>query len=309
MKKLIIIIITIILLLVGCDNTVVYENNTSSCSVYQENNSQHIITDGEIIISEWSNYLSESPQNYSDIFPDSIDKKDIDKNLLNDIIIPNGDYVMPPITNKTPLSQIISEIEMPVVMSHILAGSILETMGPDSQPQDFKNSTTTLVPITFLRKTSDYSYYTVCKVNNGGLAYFFFERPFNSQTGEYLVKDPTYILMTGCIYTERVFSYDNFTHLKRGDSIQKVVEVDNIASIVEVHNNWNLSIYGSNLTNNASLHLLKDGILTIVYDRLNNDYIIKDIIYNEDFIFNSPFLENAYPKYYGILPQDYPPET
>ena len=77
MKKLIIIIITIILLLVGCDNTVVYENNTSSCSVYQENNSQHIITDGEIIISEWSNYLSESPQNYSDIFPDSIDIKKI----------------------------------------------------------------------------------------------------------------------------------------------------------------------------------------------------------------------------------------
>ena len=73
------------------------------------------------------------------------------------------------------------------------------------------------------------------------------------------------------------------------------------------------------------MHLLKDGLLIITYDKTDGNIVVKDKIFSEDFIFDYFSLFNftdeqfalmeekdLYMEQYRqvkILPQDYPPET
>ena len=58
-----------------------------------------------------------------------------------------------------------------------------------------------------------------------------------------------------------------------------------------------------------SNHLLTDGLLTFTYALKNEEYIITDIEFSEEFTFTSPWFEDGFHKTYTILPQDYPPES
>ena len=59
----------------------------------------------------------------------------------------------------------------------------------------------------------------------------------------------------------------------------------------------------------VSIHLLTDGLLTIVYEKDGDSWVITDMNFSKDFIFDSsitPYTINE--KQFKILPQDYPPE-
>ena len=102
----------------------------------------------------------------------------------------------------------------------------------------------------------------------------------------------------------------DFAEIKVGDTIDDVIEVDNVAAIQKAKNDLEyLWSYAGAIQETYSIHLLKDGLLTIVYELEEETLYVTDIIFNEEFTFYSPLLGYAYPKYYGILPQDYPPET
>ena len=55
--------------------------------------------------------------------------------------------------------------------------------------------------------------------------------------------------------------------------------------------------------------LLKDGLLSISYKSNGGELFVTDIYFSDEFIYLPQYLGYNYPKYYGILPQDYPPEA
>ena len=168
-------------------------------------------------------------------------------------------------------------------------------------------------PVTFLRKTGKGQYYTVNKVYDGGYAYIYFDRPKNYETGEYLDEDETNVIVTGCVYAEKSLKKSDFDSVKIGDSFAKVIAVDHAATMTKTLWDYTKNIGGNNRAYPMTKHLLTDGLLVYEYKYTENDIVVSGITYFEDFNFVSPILkslgETDYVKYYGILPQDYPPEA
>ena len=136
------------------------------------------------------------------------------------------------------------------------------------------------------------------------------ERIINESIIEYRTDDLTDVRLTGGVYMEKVLTKSDFSGIKVGDTIDDVIEVDNAAAIQKAKNDLEyLWSYTGAIKETYSVHLLKDGLLTILYELEGETLYVTDIIFNEEFTFYPPFLGNVYPKYYGILPQDYPPET
>ena len=307
LKKLILILTLTLFYLAGCknnNNTVssinISESKSSNLSTYLNS---ELIADNERYMPEhWENTESNPPVSFDSIMSFA-EKREISS--VVDKIEVSGNYEMPLITNKTPLIQIMSEVDIAVVMSHIWGGYIHTIMNYDLYPQSYMEDPNYYVPVTFLRQTKEGCYYTVCKVKEGGYAYFFFERPYNIMQKKYDTDDLTYALLTGCVYSENALQKSDFDSLQIGDSIDRVIEIDSAAKITKQWSDWNKDITGVPIDINVSIHLLKDGLLSIEYDE---SFAIKNITFSEDFIFY-PVLNPDYPKYFGTLPQDYPPET
>ena len=257
---------------------------------------------------EWQNSRSELPMTWDDLEPPPKQTKVIDDPI--DVIEVPGHYDLPVVTNETPLADAMSKVDMATVMFTSWNAFNTIFIGYDTHPSLYNSSASARIPVNFLRQTKDGCYYTVNKVKDGGWAYFFFERRINALTKEYQTDDLTEVYLTGCVYMENTLEYADFATLKTGDSIDKVVQIDSAAKIIISHNEWEESITGHRLSKNATAHLLKDGILSISYEYSDGDgYIISDMVYSPDFVFYPISLGEDYPKYFGILPQDYPPET
>ena len=231
-----------------------------------------------------------------------------------DRISVSGKYAMPVITNETPLEEMIVTISGDVLL---LSEGMASGRGANTNNaplRDLWGETQTLdyIPITFLRKTGESSYYTVCKVDGGGYAYFFFDRLRDLETGEYLTTDKTDIYLYGAIYAEEMHSYAEFADIKVGDSIDKVTEIDHKTYFekVAVEEYWlagkkhteeqgNKMIYAKDPMF-AVLHLLNDGILQIGYQYNDPDF---DALYDEN---KDPAYMYDYSNYMIIDMQYYP---
>ena len=231
-----------------------------------------------------------------------------------DRISVSGKYAMPVITNETPLEEMIVTISGDVLL---LSEGMASGRGANTNNaplRDLWGETQTLdyIPITFLRKTGESSYYTVCKVDGGGYAYFFFDRLRDLETGEYLTTDKTDIYLYGAIYAEEMHSYAEFANIKVGDSIDKVTEIDHKTYFekVAVEEYWlagkkhteeqgNKMIYAKDPMF-AVLHLLNDGILQIGYQYNDPDF---DALYDEN---KDPAYTYDYSNYMIINMQYYP---
>lgn len=257
---------------------------------------------------EWQNSRSELPTTWEDLAPPPKQTKVVDDPI--DVIEVPGHYDLPVVTNETPLDNMMSEVDMATVMGSVWNSFNSTFLGYDTHPSLYNTSPYAHIPVNFLRQTKDGCYYTVCKVTNGGFAYYFFERRLNPQTKEYQTDDLTEVYISGCVYMEKTLRYDDFSSLKIDDSIDEVIQIDSAAKIIKIDSEWVESITGNRLEKNATAHLLKDGILSISYEYNDEDgYIISDMVYSPDFVFYPISLGEDYPKYFGILPQDYPPEA
>ena len=210
-----------------------------------------------------------------------------------DTISVSGKYAMPVITNETPLEDMIVSIsgDDVIILENMLASAFatdysclpLRDIWGNAQKYDY-------IPVTFLRKTGESSYYTVCKVDGGGYAYFFFDRLRDSESGEYLTTDKTDIYLYGAIYAEEMHSYAAFANLKVGDSIDRVAEIDHktyfdktaveeywLAGKKYAEEHGNETIYAKDPMF-AVLHLLNNGVLQIGYQYEDPDF---DAVYDE----------------------------
>ena len=261
----------------------------------------------------WVNKIYPRPKTIEDIFifeyppRREVDVAEVDIIHVDGI---NAD-ILPVITNTRPLEEL---------MSPIYPGAVHELFeNGDSQGGVYYDISKykDIFPISFLRKTGIGQYYTVNKVYDGGYAYIFFERPrdYAAEDKGYITEDETEIVMTGCIYSEKLLKKSDFDNLQVGDTMTDVLAIDHATILPMQFCEWTEDIYGIKREKYLTKHLLKDGVIVITYsgDVQDSDYIVTNIQYFPDFIFlaNDYFdpIYQGYPKNYTILPQDYPPET
>ncbi len=237
----------------------------------------------------------------------------------SDNIVIEGVYseYLPPINNTEPLENLITECQgnairfsMTSLRFHHTESAMIITDPTGDNPYH-------LVP-TFLRLNENGVLYTVRKYNCGGYLYEFYDRPYSVTSQSYSTEDKSDVVHTGGIYVENILSFSDFNSLSVGNSIKEVERIDSATTwwlfndAVNARNTHTSKVYGDYISKNiTTLHLLTDGLLTINYSQKGDDYIITDIVYSEDFIYYSDYLNNKfggeYPKQFKILPQDYPP--
>ena len=259
-------------------------------------------------------YLPETWENSTQGIPD--DKNDImhGENQLRNIqevydeISVVGQYPMPLITNTMPLDDIMSIVNEGVIYAEMWNAGI-STIRSISSAHPSNMYERTGLPISFLRVTKDGCYYSVNKLIGGGYVYLFFERARNYDDFMYKTDDLTDVRITGCVYVEKTLSKNVFDSITVGDPIENVIEVDNAASFAKYISEYAFLYNAEKKDYLYSVHLLADGLITFLYEYKDDAMVVSDIIFSSDFIFTTPYDGLGYPKYYGILPQDYPPEA
>lgn len=155
-------------------------------------------------------------------------------------------------------------------------------------------------PTPAIRERSDKSVYTIYETDTGYRLYLMFD------------SSSDYATTTGFpVVIKDVLSYAEFSDLKVGDAIEKVEAIDSVATlhkkmIIDV---WNLNPKGAAAHAEdgypcTSIHYLKEGILKIEYEMLDDQsLIISDIVFNDEYI-----LENAKGEIdnYMIFDEDLP---
>jgi len=165
-------------------------------------------------------------------------------------------------------------------------------------PFDYDNQ---YPPIELLRKTDYKHMYSIQKTDDGGLFYaFFVGMGVNQDVEQDAVLYNTVFIMKNLVKSD-------FDTIKVGDDIAKVETVDPAAI------QWEHYATKYNLSPFKSEHLLKDGVLTIDFQKQGESYTVTNIQYYPDFKINVTFhfpdqaitsLDVTYD--YSILPQDYP---
>ena len=113
------------------------------------------------------------------------------------------------------------------------------------------------------------------------------------------------------IVIQKMLSYEEFAGVQVGDGVEKLREIDPVIEIYEKmffdHFTWNTYAAEHHRKNNdpiSSVHYLKDGLLKIEYDIMDDtQLVVENIILNENYD-----LTNLYGETYNyrILPQDLP---
>ena len=257
----------------------------------------------------------EKPEEFLETLSGPVTLREIDESAIINPITVSGEYSLPLVTNDGEIQNLMSTVNENVPIC-VLYNAAYHSFGTENARPSNIQDYMVPIPVSFLRNTAPGCYYTVNKVVSGGYMYLFFERPYdeeriiNESIIEYRTDDLTDVRLTGGVYMEKVLTKSDFSGIKVGDTIDDVIEVDNAAAIQKAKNDLEyLWSYTGAIKETYSVHLLKDGLLTILYELEGETLYVTDIIFNEEFTFYPPFLGYVYPKYYGILPQDYPPET
>lgn len=152
-------------------------------------------------------------------------------------------------------------------------------------------------PTDAIRQTPDKSgAYAVYDTDIGIRLYLF----FSNEKNNYMTLDGFPIIM------QKKLAFKDFKNIQTGDSIKLIETIDPIISqyiqFFDTGTDEALEGYTKRGAGPASIHLLSDGILKIEYKRSkDNDYVITNIVYSEDFV-----LEGLSGKTrYQILELDY----
>lgn len=274
----------------------------------------------DVIIDNYSSLSIEAKQEMVDSWSAPVDFK-VQRNEENpqqgDILI-TGKYesYVPRINNQLALRELLTE-ETPLrflgpFLRDSYGGNYAATFGM------MCNGFSPCIPMTFFRQVDDNHYYTVTKIKDAGYLYVFFEQKDNAI-------DATDITDVGAVYIEKTLSYKDFEGINVGSSIDDVRNIDSGIYAWELarevlYEDCRTDPYNKDClpgtdqpcdyNSKVSIHLLTDGLLTIVYEKNGDSWIITDMKLSEDFIFDSsitPYTINE--KQFKILPQDYPPAS
>ncbi|MBR5425859.1 MAG: hypothetical protein IK106_05000 [Clostridiales bacterium] len=165
------------------------------------------------------------------------------------------------------------------------------------------NSTRELIgrfPTGAIRRKDDDNYYMVYETEKGYHLYLFFDYRLNG-----CVTPVGYGLVVG-----KVHKLSDFASLEKGDSIDKVIAVDDVASLYKeylldyVHFNTDRAKEEKRIADfSCSLHYLSDGLLKIEYTMEEEG---KLIIYNMELFPDYSLYGHGRRVNYGILDEDLP---
>lgn len=143
--------------------------------------------------------------------------------------------------------------------------------------------------IECLRRVDDNHYYALYQTSEGGLLYVFFDSNYHYSHTAYMKKS---------------LSYSDFSGIRIGSSAEEVNRIDPAVN----------SILQYGISNNdgeyiSSFHILKDGLLGIIFEKEENGetYKVKDMGLIEDFKYELKFegSSDTWVMDFRILPQDY----
>ena len=145
------------------------------------------------------------------------------------------------------------------------------------------------IPVECLRRVDDNHYYALYQTSEGGLLYVFFDSNYHYSHTAYMKKS---------------LSYSDFSGIRIGSSAEEVNRIDPaVNSILQYGISHNNGEYIS------SFHILKDGLLGIIFEKEENGetYKVKDMGLIEDFKYELKFegSSDTWVMDFRILPQDY----
>jgi len=139
----------------------------------------------------------------------------------------------------------------------------------------------------------------------GDFYYLVYHTDENTRLFLFYSKEVSMFLTGYPIIMKETLSHRKFSGIKVGDSIE---EVDNIDPIIPLYKETfdkvtekayeSFKERGKHFT---SMHLLSDGILRIDYDRVDGDYVVVDVTYNQNFVLEGEYRDTCY----KILKTDY----
>lgn len=161
-------------------------------------------------------------------------------------------------------------------------------------------------PTHAIRRQSETMIYSIYRSDSGFYLYLFFSEESGDPDWDGLNTSIGYPIVI-----QKMLSYEEFAGVQVGDGVEKLREID---PVIEIYEEMFFEYYGLNSvaaenlrkSNDpiSSVHYLKDGLLKIEYDIVDDtQLVVENIILNENYD-----LTNLYGETYNyrILPQDLP---
>ncbi len=133
---------------------------------------------------------------------------------------------------------------------------------------------------------------TAMRDRDGSTVYFIYETDTGYRLFLFLEKDGEDLRLRGFpVLVKELLPYDSYAELKIGDSIDTVEQIDSTISFYkkEIYEVWKLdhnaaAAYADRGSPCTSFHYLKDGILKIEYEMLEDQsLIVSNMVYSEDY--------------------------
>lgn len=170
----------------------------------------------------------------------------------------------------------------------------------------YTNSILNSFPTEAIRQRDETSMYFIYQSDSGFYLYLFFSEENGDPEWDGLNTPIGYPIVI-C----KMLRYEDFSEIQVGDGVEKLREIDPVIAIYESmffdHFGWNTYAAEHHRKNNnpiSSIHYLKDGLLKIEYDIIDDtQLVVENIIFDENYD-----LTNLYGETYNyrILPQDLP---
>lgn len=188
--------------------------------------------------------------------------------------------------NKTPYNDLITKT--------VDIYEFVRTFSPVSVVPAFLPSLAAIdeeIGVECLRRNKAGNYYSVHKLKQGGLLYIFYIDELGSRN---------YLRMLNWFVVQKSLSYEDFSAISKGSSLEDVKVIDPVTEIYEQRGYSYLPRYNKDNSPFYSQHYLTDGILTIHYTYTDAKWTVKYDEYRNnfqiDYIYNS-----GSPKYNGRI--------
>lgn len=234
--------------------------------------------------SDGSNAQSSNTPNQNISSGDNAEMTSVDKQVLEEYISKTN-FVLQKRDNKenylTKITKTYSEKDF------FDNGLIYKLYNPFVSFQHYLYTVEELFPAECVRQISETMVCNIYKTQENGLVYLFFQKEYDSW------------VLHHSVYVKKGLSLSDFSSIKTGDSLESVGKIDPVALSVQKNSEYPL----------FTIHLLKDGIVKIDYEK-NNDgfFVVSGVQKSKDFKLTGKEigLSDIDVVYdFTILPQDY----
>lgn len=236
--------------------------------------------------SDGSNAQSSNTPNQNISSGDNAEMTSVDKQVLEEYISKTN-FVLQKRDNKenylTKITKTYSEKDF------FDNGLIYQFYNPIVSFHHYLYTVEELFPAECVRKISETMVCNIYKTHENGIVYLFFQKEYEAW------------VLHHSVYVKKGLSLSDFSLIKTGDSLESVGKIDPAAISVQKYSEYPL----------FTIHLLKDGIVKIGYEK-NNDgvFVVSNVQKSKDFKLTGKEIgfdgiDSDIVYDFTILPQDY----